>query len=1041
MKRVFLSVLAASALIVGLQSTPAGASPPKPGAVSDHVDLYTGDISLAQTRALHGAGLDDEDIHVGKVTGDKAHVEILMGGRQAQRLRAQGLDLKLSVVNGRTAAQRATLAAKGDHVFRPYSGSGGIREEILNAAAAHADIAQAVDIGTTVQGKPITAIKVTRNARSLQPGRRPAVVYQATQHAREWIAPETVRRLLHYFLDNYDKNPQVTKAVNTDELWFIPVVNVDGYDYTFTPGNRFWRKNLRDNDGDGKITSNDGVDPNRNFPYKWGYDNEGSSATTADETYRGTGPASEPETQAQIALYKKIRPKFLLNWHSAAQLLLHGVGWQSLTRSPDDLIHEAVLGDIDHSAVPGYTPELGAQLYTTNGETDGYTESVLGTLTYTPEQSTCLTAVNSDPNDDWTPADCGGSTAQVFQFPDSEKLIQKEFEKNLPLSLDLAASAHDPAHPVSPVGRTVPDFAVDSFATSYGPTQTVASVIRRSLPGKRLRYRVNGGHARTATVHEWQGGERYGRDSKNYFAEYRGTIRGLRPGDKVQAWFVAGGKVSAPFTFAVRDQKGASVLVLADEDYTGVNPTYPPGTNKPKYAQAYVDALKANKIKAVVWDIDRDGVPHDLGVLGHFKGVVWYLGDNRLTQDAADEYVPVGSQKFPDSQIADREVHTTLFVRDYLNEGGKLLYTGETAGYFGPLSGANGGGIYYGLKGHPEKPCVVTADLRDDCELLADDFVQYYLGGYSRVTRQNPTGFRGTGTPLGGLTAGLASTDNPLNEAGNFDVTSDNLPVKQFPQFKSWAAGEYTSKGGPFDPVEGSWYAAGAHADSSYMRLTRTVDLTGVTAATQPKLAAKFSYDTEEGYDHVIVEAHTAGAEDWTTLPDLGGRTKTTVPSDCDAGFLLAMHPWLKHYLTPGSPCTATGTSGAWNSFTGNSGGWQPVSFDLSAYAGKKIEISISYVTDPATGGTGAFVDDTKVTTTAGPLDAEGFESGLGPWSTPGPPAGSPPNVKDFHRAQGFGVAAVATPDTLLFGFGLEQVPSTAERDTIIGKAMKQLIG
>ncbi|MEV0403770.1 M14 family zinc carboxypeptidase [Actinoallomurus sp. NPDC050550] len=1041
MKRVFLSVLAASALIVGLQSTPTSASPPKPGAVSDHVDLYTGDIPLAQTRALHGAGLDDEDIHIGKVTGGKVHVEVLMGGRQAQRLRAQGLDLKLNVVNGRTAAQRATLAGKGDHVFRPYTGPGNIREEILNAAAAHADIAQAVDIGTTVQGKPITAIKVTRNARSLRPGGRPAVVYQGTQHAREWIATETVRRLLHYVLDNYGKNPQVTKAVNTDELWFIPVVNVDGYDYTFTPGNRFWRKNLRDNDGDGKITSNDGVDPNRNFPYKWGYDNEGSSAAPADETYRGSGPASEPETKAQIALYKRIRPKFLLNWHSAAQLLLHGVGWQSLTRSPDDVIHDAVLGDIDHSAVPGYTPELGAQLYTTNGETDGYTESVLGTLTYTPEQSTCLTAVNSDPTDDWTPADCGGSTAQVFQFPDSEKLIQKEFEKNLSLSLDLSASAHDPAHPISPVGRTVPDFAVDAFGTSYGSTQTVASVIRRSLPGKRLRYKINGGAARTASVHEWQGGERYGQDSRNYFAEYRGTIHGLRPGDKVQAWFIAGGKVSTPFTFAVRDQQGASVLVLADEDYTGVNPTYPPGTNKPKYAQAYVDALKANKIKAVVWDIDRDGVPHDLGVLGHFKGVVWYLGDNRLTQDAADEYVPVGSQKFPDSEIADREVHTTLFVRDYLNEGGKLLYTGETAGYFGPLAGANGGGIYYGLKGHPEKPCVVTADLRDDCELLADDFVQYYLGAYSRVTRQNPTGFRGTGAPLTGLAAGLGGTDNPLNEAGNFDVTSDNLPVKQFPQFKSWAAGEYSSRGGPFDPVEGSWYAAGPHADSSYMRLTRTVDLTGVTASRQPKLAAKFSYDTENGYDHVIVEAHTAGADDWTTLPDLGGHTKTTVPSDCDQGFLLALHPWLKHYLTLGSPCTATGTSGAWNSFTGSSDGWQPVSFDLSAYAGKKVEISISYVTDPATGGTGAFVDDTKVTTTTGTLDAEGFESGLGPWSAPGAPAGSPPNVKDFHRAQGFGVAAVATPDTLLFGFGLEQVPSTAERNKIIGAAMKQLIG
>ncbi len=30
-------------------------------------------------------------------------------------------------------------------------------------------------------------------------------------------------------------------------------------------------------------------------------------------------------------------------------------------------------------------------------------------------------------------------------------------------------------------------------------------------------------------------------------------------------------------------------------------------------------------------------MPHHLGVLSHFNGVVWYLGDNRLTQDPEDE--------------------------------------------------------------------------------------------------------------------------------------------------------------------------------------------------------------------------------------------------------------------------------------------------------------------------------------------------------------------------------------------------------------------
>jgi hypothetical protein len=85
-------------------------------------------------------------------------------------------------------------------------------------------------------------------------------------------------------------------------------------------------------------------------------------------------------------------------------------------------------------------------------------------------------------------------------------------------------------------------------------------------------------------------------------------------------------------------------------------------------------------------------------------------------------------------------------------------------------------------------------------------------------------------------------------------------------------------------------------------------------------------------------------------------------------------------------------------------------------------------------------VDDTKVTTTGGTLDAEGFESGLGPWATPGAPAGSPANVKDFHRAQGFGVAAISTPDTLLLGFGLEQVADPAQRARLMKLAMARLL-
>ena len=107
-----------------------------------------------------------------------------------------------------------------------------------------------------------------------------------------------IRRLVHHVLDSYDTDRDIRRLVNSTEMWFVPVANPDGYDWTFQPDQRMWRKNLRDNNGDGVLEVGDGVDPNRNYPTKWGYDNEGSSDNPASDTYRGTAPASEPETRA-----------------------------------------------------------------------------------------------------------------------------------------------------------------------------------------------------------------------------------------------------------------------------------------------------------------------------------------------------------------------------------------------------------------------------------------------------------------------------------------------------------------------------------------------------------------------------------------------------------------------------------------------------------------------------------------------------------------------------------------------------------------------
>ena len=75
-----------------------------------------------------------------------------------------------------------------------------------NLARRYPGIAKLETIGHSLLGQPIYAMKVTKNAEKRKDGSRPAVLYSAVQHAREWLAGETERRTLRLFLDNYGKH-------------------------------------------------------------------------------------------------------------------------------------------------------------------------------------------------------------------------------------------------------------------------------------------------------------------------------------------------------------------------------------------------------------------------------------------------------------------------------------------------------------------------------------------------------------------------------------------------------------------------------------------------------------------------------------------------------------------------------------------------------------------------------------------------------------------------------------------------------------------
>ncbi len=987
--------------------------------------FITAEYPPHQAAALRANGFDVIDIRRGSSAG-VLEVDMIVNGMERSRLDASGVQYRTHEARPSNRA----LATFDFNVWRSWSQPGGLADEMRSLADQYPSLAKLVRFGETVQGQDLLALKVSANATKARDGRKPAVMYVSLQHAREWIVGEMNRRLLRYFLERYGSDTEVTQLVDNNELWFVLVANPDGYDYTFTPGNRLWRKNLADNDKDGVITTVDGVDPNRNWSFRWGYDNEGSSEIPSSAVYRGPSPSSEPETQALDALVARVRPAFFINYHSAAELLLYGNGWQVATPEPDDNIHVALLGTDTTPAVEGYDPDPSSELYATNGETTNHLSYVHGVVAYTPELDTCESAEDLLPDDDFGDDYCESNGRSIFEFPDDERLIQLVFEKNLPLALAVAHSAANPNDPVSIVGTPAVDFKVDTFDVSYGRRQRVAVEMKKKFRRRRMHYKINGGRKQTTKVRRWRGGKVYGDAGTNHYAEYRGIVRRARAGDSVTVWFSArddGHPVTSDkFTYTVTQDHPAEVLLLVNEDYNGFSPEQPDVT-APRYADVYVEAINRAGFSVDVWDVTAQGVPHDLGVLRHYDLVVWELGDNRLTQEADDVVVetPFGPQR--DTSVSEDQHFMTLALRDFINEGGRLLQTGEYAGFFGSFTFL--GGAYYGLNGDPFAPCVITDSFFRDCLIYSNDFAQYYQGVFGRSDLGPPVAAEADRGPLRG-TFQINGAEVP--NSGTFLVTSDVLPEDRFPQFSSTASMLYKSS--PFAPFDGDYFMASGDSGAAWKRLTREVDLANATSA---QLDFKLSYRITPGFDHIIIEARTAGGTDYTTLVDMNGGTSSAPHVVCSA--ITQLHPELLNYLTPGDPtCLSTGTTGAWNAFTGDSGGWTDVAVDLSSYAGSVVELSISYIADQFAGSPGVFVDDVAITID-GSSTLTDFENDTGAWTVPGPPDSSPRLPEDWARTAATSPAVVSTANTVTFGFGLEAIASTEERSRLIGQALRYL--
>ncbi len=235
----------------------------------------------------------------------------------------------------RSGAPSVTLVSGPGHnpgIPRSYKSLEEIENQLRFLELKYPKIVHLEKIGQSTAFKlPIWAVKLSDHAATRED--EPRILFTGVHHAREPIGANICLNILETMCREYGRDAQVTRWVDSIEIWFVPVVNPDGYKYVLDNnlGFPWWRKNMRDNDGDGLFNPLfDGVDLNRNYDYNW---REGGDGKPSSWFYRGRQPFSENETRSIWKL--ALRENFVvgISYHSYGESILFP--WGNYDRPPD----------------------------------------------------------------------------------------------------------------------------------------------------------------------------------------------------------------------------------------------------------------------------------------------------------------------------------------------------------------------------------------------------------------------------------------------------------------------------------------------------------------------------------------------------------------------------------------------------------------------------------------------------------------------------------------------------------------------------------
>jgi hypothetical protein len=393
-------------------------------------------VSAADKQRLAGLGLDTTD-HPGEFHWDV----LLHTAAQERRLKASGLGLSTRIADvrahdraNRLKEQRAGRARAARLKARAAIVSGRtsyrtlpeIQEELKRLAEQNPGLVRLFKLPiNSWENREIMGVEIAENV-SNPPDGRPHYVQIGTHHAREWPANEATLEFGLELVNGFKTgNPRLTNIVRNARTIVIPVLNVDGFDVTIqseglTPGGNYVdpldstnsptgsgnqgaatgaykRKNCRplseppvpEPQGtcltrsypNTAASTDQGVDPNRNYGVEWG--GPGTETTRTGQTWHGPGPFSEPETESFRRFVRNLQPAVLITNHTFTGLILRPPGTATFGPVPDEERLRA-LGDA-MARETAYVSQYSYQLYDTTGTTDDYLYDGLGAFSFTPE--------------------------------------------------------------------------------------------------------------------------------------------------------------------------------------------------------------------------------------------------------------------------------------------------------------------------------------------------------------------------------------------------------------------------------------------------------------------------------------------------------------------------------------------------------------------------------------------------------------------------------------------------------------------------------